>query len=428
MEIQDDLKIYSEEVRDVLSEPPKAIFKWGNTILFCFIILLLLISWFIKYPDIVRAEVMVTTQQPPEKLVARTSGKIQKIWIKNQDKVSPNLPIALLENSSNYENVFHLKAILDTLKIENTFNFPIHLPYFDGLGSLENSFTNFKNNYLSYRQYVALNPYQVESRTQRNESSEQSQRISIIQQQINLSSEELRLKKNELDRFKHLFDKGVISAQELENHQYNFLQHEKNHRNLSTQLSNLKSNKNELNRSIENTNISQFKDNINLYQNTLQAYNQLKRDLADWELQFLIKSSIHGQLTYLQVWSENQVVNQGQILFSVVPNAQNNYIAKLLVPNTNAGKIKLHQKVVIRLANYPEREFGLLTGRITAISLTPNQEGLLMIDAELPTDLKTTYNKSIKFQQEMNGVADIVTEDLRLIERLLYQFRDILRR
>jgi hypothetical protein len=28
----------------------------------------------------------------------------------------------------------------------------------------------------------------------------------------------------------------------------------------------------------------------------------------------------------------------------------------------------------------------------------------------------------------MSGTADIVTEDLRLIERLLYQFRDIFRR
>ena len=43
-ELQDDLKIYSEEVRDVLSAPPKAIFKWGNTILLVFILLLLFLS------------------------------------------------------------------------------------------------------------------------------------------------------------------------------------------------------------------------------------------------------------------------------------------------------------------------------------------------------------------------------------------------
>lgn len=37
--------IYSEEVRDVLSNPPKTIFKWGNTILFGFLIILIALSW-----------------------------------------------------------------------------------------------------------------------------------------------------------------------------------------------------------------------------------------------------------------------------------------------------------------------------------------------------------------------------------------------
>ena len=39
-ELNDGLKIYSEEVRDVLSDPPKTILKWGNSILLGFITLL----------------------------------------------------------------------------------------------------------------------------------------------------------------------------------------------------------------------------------------------------------------------------------------------------------------------------------------------------------------------------------------------------
>jgi len=39
--------------------------------------------------------------------------------------------------------------------------------------------------------------------------------------------------------------------------------------------------------------------------------------------------------------------------------------------------------------------------------------------------LQTSYHKNIAFQQEMTGTADIVTEDLRLIERFLYQFRSV---
>jgi len=43
----------------------------------------------------------------------------------------------------------------------------------------------------------------------------------------------------------------------------------------------------------------------------------------------------------------------------------------------------------------------------------------------LPKTLITSYNKEIEFKQEMQGVAEIITEDLRLIERVFYQFKKI---
>ena len=80
------------------------------------------------------------------------------------------------------------------------------------------------------------------------------------------------------------------------------------------------------------------------------------------------------------------------------------------------------------MANYPDREFGIIKGVIKAISLTPDKDGNLLINVSLPKGLETSYKKQITFQQEMSGSVDIVTEDLRLIERLLYQFRDLFKR
>ncbi|WP_317168900.1 hypothetical protein [Flavobacterium undicola] len=70
----------------------------------------------------------------------------------------------------------------------------------------------------------------------------------------------------------------------------------------------------------------------------------------------------------------------------------------------------------------------MLKGIVKTISLIPDKEGNLFIDVSFPNALETSYNKQIIFQQEMSGTAEIVTEDLRLIERLLYQFRDIFNR
>jgi multidrug resistance efflux pump len=427
-ELQDDLKIYSEEVRDVLSAPPKAIFKWGNTILLVFIVLLGFLSWFIKYPDIIRAEVLITTQTPPEKLVARTTGKIQKIWIDDQQEIADNTPIAIIENAASYEEVFLLKNIVDTLKYDSTFYFPFGEYSFSQLGTIENAFANFKNNYTAYRQYLKFQPHQIEKSTQNFESTQQLNRVSLLEQQINIAVKELSLKKKELARYKALHEKGIIASQEWETREIDYLQQEKNQRSLKTQLSQLKSSLNDLNRSKQNTTINELKDDVILLQNTIQSFNQLKKEIKDWDDNFVFRSKTEGKVSYFQIWSENQNVNIGDQVFSIISSSSSNYIAKLRVAALNSGKIKVNQEVIIRLVNFPDREFGVLKAKISSIGLVPTNEGITLLDANLSNDLITTYDKSIIFQQEMIGAADIVTEDLRLIERLLYQFRTIFAR
>ena len=115
-------------------------------------------------------------------------------------------------------------------------------------------------------------------------------------------------------------------------------------------------------------------------------------------------------------------------IYAIIPTYQTIFIGKLKAPALNSGKIKVGQAVNIRLANYPDREFGIIKGIVKTISLTPNKEGNLLIDVALPNGIETSYNKKIVFQQEMSCSADIVTENLRLIERLLYQFRDVFKR
>jgi multidrug resistance efflux pump len=182
---------------------------------------------------------------------------------------------------------------------------------------------------------------------------------------------------------------------------------------------------------IDNTKSSQSsqanstKEEVNLGRNMAQSFYQLKKVIKDWELAYALKSSISGKVTFLQVWTENQTINTGDNVFSIIPDAKNGFIGKVKAPALNSGKIKTGQRVNIRLANFPDREFGVLKGKIQNISLVPDKDGNLLIDVALPDGLKTSYNKQILFQQEMKGSAEIVTEDLRLIERILYQFKSI---
>ena len=88
--------------------------------------------------------------------------------------------------------------------------------------------------------------------------------------------------------------------------------------------------------------------------------------------------------------------------------------------------IAIGQKANIKLENFPDDEFGMLQGKVDYISMLPDKDGLYLIDVKLPKELVTTYNKKIPFQQEMRGSVEIITEDLRLIERFFYQFRSLM--
>lgn len=427
MEEFDEIKIYSDEVRDILSDPPKAIFRWGNTILLGFVVLLVLMSWLISYPDIVSTQIIITTNLPPEKLIAKTTGKIEAILVKDRTTVKNNTPLAVIENTSNYKDVFLLKSIIDTINLQRS-DFPFHLLKSAQFGDVENAYSFFQKEYSTDQLNRELQPYKVEGTAHSLEFIQLKERLNLLESQKSITQNELALEKLDLDRYQTLFNKGIVASQELEKHKLSYLQSEKGYKNLLSSISSLKSSINELNRNSKTTQINESKENVNLERNVMQAFFQLKKAVKDWELNYVFRSSIDGKVTFLQVWNENQFVNLGDNIFSIVPTIENGYIGKVKASAQNSGKIKIGQNVNIRLANFPDREFGMINGKVKNISLIPDKEGNLLIDISLPKGIETSYKKKISFQQEMIGSADIVTEDLRLLERLLYQFRDLIKR
>lgn len=424
-----NIVLRSEEVQEILTRVPHWMIRWGNIIILVILLTVMLFAYIIKYPDMIATQITITTQNPPEKLVARTSGKIDKILVEDRVEVKPNTPLAIIQNTANYNDVFKLKECIDTISINKTqFNFPFEKFSVMQLGEIQNAFTIFEKDYVAYDLNRDLKPFSIEKNAQSLELNQLKERLLIAEQQYEISLEELELKKKEFARQKHLFEKGIISAQESENSKRDYLQTEKNVKNISSQLSQMRSSINDLNRNSGNTRVNETKENINLLRDVLQSFNQLKKAINDWELAYVLRSSVKGQVSFMQIWVENQTINAGEQVFTIVPTDNKNYIGKVKAPAQNSGKIKVNHDVNIRLANFPDREFGIIKGKVKSISLTPDKEGNLLIDISLPNGIETSYEKKIIFQQEMSGTADIVTEDLRLIERLLYQFRDVFNR
>lgn len=426
---QKEIELRSEEVQEILTAMPHWLIRWGTVMIFVSILLMSVFSYFIKYPDIIPAEITITTQLPPERIVAKKSGKIQQMFVKNKEVVNIDTPLALIENTANYVDVVHLKTLIENVDFQNNdFLFPIKETHFLKLGDIESTYILFEKDYIAYTLNKELAPYNIEAFAQKVENMQQQQRLSLLIEQQKIAEKELSYKKQELERYQKLHSKGIISEQEWETKNVDFLQQEKSYNALLAQISQLHSSINDLEKSKKVTTLNQSKDETTLLRNVISSLNQLKKSIADWEMAYLLRSSIAGNVSFLQIWTENQFVSAGDPVFSIIPNLSSDYVGKIKATPQNAGKIKMGQEVHIRLANYPDKEFGIVRGYISSISMTPDKENNLHIDVTLPNGLTTSYNKHLEFQQEMSGTANIVTEDLRLIERFFYQFKDFFKR
>jgi len=117
-------------------------------------------------------------------------------------------------------------------------------------------------------------------------------------------------------------------------------------------------------------------------------------------------------------------VEAGKPLFSIIPG-KGILIARAELPVQGSGKVKAGQQVNIRLANYPYEQFGLLRGTVQSVSEIPN-EAKYFVNIELPPSLITSQKKVIPFKQQLSGTTEIITEDLRLLERFFYEFRRLI--
>ena len=425
-DILDNLELRSESVQDILTRPPHWMIRWGNTVVFIILLMILMMSYLIKYPEFIPAPIVVTSQNPPEKIQARINSKIEKIFIKDQKLVKKDEILMVLQSSGNYLDILKLKKIIDFTNSKNISKFPIAETSSFKLGELQSDYNSFAKAFREEQLFYRLKPYSPENLAANQSISEYKSRIETTKQQFKLEKAKFDLTKTNFQRSQNLFNQGVISKMELENEKIKYLQAEQSLKNLSISLSQLEEGINNVSKTKSGVLINNEKDKINYSSQTIQLLEQLRKSLTQWEQNYLLVSSTYGTVSFQQFYGENQFIKAGDAIVSIIPKDKMAVVGRMFIPTTNSGKVAKGQKVLIKLDNYRYQEYGIIEGRVQNISLTPDDNGNYYVDVILPKGLKTSYNKILPFDKELKGNAEIVTQDLRLIERFFYQIRKLL--
>ncbi len=418
----------SDQVREILGKAPNWVIRSGISVVFAIVISLILGAALISYNDIIPAQIVITSKNPPIYLKANTSGRLTQIFVKPDQRVEQEEVLAEIENTATFEDVSYLKDRIrnftpDAVSMDSLRNlFP---PYLD-LGVIQSAYGEFLTQYQNYILFNTLAPSEKESAVIGQQLKEQRGFLRKQQRQLEIFKEDLELSKSAYGRNATLYEKGVISKAEFENTSRDYLSDKQQYEGFLTGISNTRIAIANFNNLLTKSNIQGTEFENSYRQQLEKAHQNLNSELLQWEQQFLIKSPIAGKVTVFDIWNQYQNVAVGETLFTVVPNDLEEIIGRVTLPIRNSGKVKVGQKVIVKLANYPFEEWGSLEGTIANISEVPQQgeEAFYTLYIEIAS-LTTSYGKEIAFKQEMSGTAEIVVEELTVLERIFYQLRKV---
>lgn len=148
-----------EEIQDIITIPPNWLLRWGITLFFFIIIMFIVLSAFIKYPEIVKAQLKIQSPNSPKQILAKIPGKLAALLVKDNTFVKKGQPLAYIESTANHEEVLNLLSNLKNLQSEVLGGRPIGGVFFKQfnngeLGELQTSYQSFFQAYLAYKSSV----------------------------------------------------------------------------------------------------------------------------------------------------------------------------------------------------------------------------------------------------------------------------------
>jgi len=428
MNKEEKIELRSEEFQEVLGAVLPWILQCGITVLAVVVFILLIGSAIIKYPDVIPAQIVLTGSTPPATIVAHASGKIKKLYINDNQEVKIGDFLAVVDNPAQTEQIISLKKYLDQFDADSN---QISLPDKNWeLGSLQQLYTTFYTTLFEYTEYKRLLYYPQKKAMTLERIAQYKKQYSTLLNQQKITEEQFVIAQKQYNRDSILHKKGVLADEEFETTENAFLQSRASRENMQTNLNNTQIQIGQLKETLLDAE-EQGIERLNSLQTQLQSLvSQLKTAIEDWKLNFALKSPINGKVTFSKYWVANQNVSSGEEVFTIVPDSAYVVIGKATLPVARSGKVKVGQKVNIRLDNFPDNEYGILRGIVENISLVPsltNQVLNYTVEISLPNGLTTTYKKKLSFLPNMQGQAEIVTEDISLLERFFLPVKKVLK-
>lgn len=423
-----EIELRSEEVQEVMNHISPWVVRWGITVLFIILLVILVGCWVFRYPDVLQAEVTLTTEEPPAFILARSTGKLDTLYVNNGRMVQAGERLGVIQNTSVTEDVLWLTDSMKEWK-EAGYEPGKGADYFIGkrlqLGELQTVYASFMIAFSDYIRFVEQDYYTKKLNAGRKQLGGQRSYLNLAHREHTLTEKEMKLAQSMYDRDSILFAGDAMIAAEFEESGSRYLQSLRTRETSGMSLLQAEMQLEQQEENLLDLGKQAYDEEQNHKLELKNAVEQLEAQLSSWEQNYLFCSPICGKVTFMTVWSRNQNVESGETVFVVQPSKDSKVIGKAKLPLQGSGKVQIGQKVHVRMDNYPDQEFGYVKGRVESISPVPTEDGVYIVEIALPDGLRTNYGRTLPTVRELKGTADIILADRNVLERLLAPLRKI---
>lgn len=423
MKNENNIEVLNEEIQEILGTPPGWILRFGTLIFFIVIVVLIWLSYWIQYPDVVVSEIIVSFNDPPSKLISPKSGYLNKLHAVNNQKVKKGQLLISYNSEANYLDVLSLYEKLLQVKQTNQSSI-LSLSFSENysIGELQKYLFQFldKQNQYSLR-VKGISEVTNKSDKQKQISSlengieystnlRDNLAVQIENTQIQLKNEEAMVKMDKLSQseLNKTRDKLTVLSSNLNATEAEI-------KDKQFKISNLKSD-------LVNLSVSSEKGREVALSEMNAAFVQFKSNVSQWISSHLIISPTDGTVQVTNKFLKSgQYVNKDEPLLIIIPPQLNKMKGIMNVPFNESGNIKRNQLVLVRLNSYPSSKFGIIQGKVaSSSSIALEEDGKLVspVTVYFENGLVTTTGYKVPTKKELSGMARIITQNKRFIQRL----------
>ena len=418
--------VHSEDIHEIVTKVPSWILRWGITLFFISLVLIIGLAAIISYPDIVTAQLKVYSPNSPKPVVSKTSGKLVKLFVTDNETVNTGQLLGFIESTGDHNRILALLTDLKKVQQQVLQNKPVDNLLFkqaDNIqfGEVQSSYQIFFQEYLTYATSVNNGFLVQKKKYLQKDLNYLSQQQQQLNDQKSIEQKDLKLAGDEYEMHKKLQQERVETAAEFRQQESKYLA--KKSPLVQTESAIITGNNNYESKQKEilelDNQVQQEKSKF------LQAINSLISAAEDWKSKYILTATQSGKLTFVGIVQENQVFAVNQEIFYINPGNEQFY-GEMTISQNNMGKVKEGQQVLVKLKSYPFEEYGMIRGKIQYISDVPYKDSVFISKVNFKLRNSSDLKRPIHLKQGMMADAEIVTQDATILQRLGRSFFKIL--